>query len=190
MIPHFMVDIETMSTLPTAAIVSIGAVRFDPRTSECGETFYQSVSLASCLQLGLSVDASTIVWWVNQSQEARAALFKDEKVIEESLWDFTKWMTDCIAQVSPDEAVKHRVWCNGPSFDGTILENAYRVCGLPIPWKYNSLRDVRTIVDLSGVNVDTIPKVGISHNALDDAIFQAKMVQAGYALLGKSHDRT
>ncbi|OYW60916.1 MAG: hypothetical protein B7Z40_19340 [Bosea sp. 12-68-7] len=38
-----------------------------------------------------------------------------------------------------------RVWANGAVFDIGILEHAYRSKGLVIPWKYNQVRDSRTI---------------------------------------------
>lgn len=35
---HVMIDLETMDKIPSASIVSIGAVIFDPRTNKVGKT--------------------------------------------------------------------------------------------------------------------------------------------------------
>lgn len=47
---HLMIDIETMGNKPTAPIVAIGAVFFDPQSSELGAEFYVAVNLASAME--------------------------------------------------------------------------------------------------------------------------------------------
>ncbi|MBK0004878.1 3'-5' exonuclease, partial [Erwinia sp. S38] len=44
---HLMIDLETMGNKPNAAIVSIGAVFFEPDSGEIGNTFYSNVQLES-----------------------------------------------------------------------------------------------------------------------------------------------
>ena len=73
---HLMIDIEAAGKSTSAALLSIGAVFFDPATGVLGETFYQPINLASSQYHGGQVDASTIGWWVQQSEEARA-VFND-----------------------------------------------------------------------------------------------------------------
>jgi hypothetical protein len=67
-----MLDLETMGTSPNAAIVAIGAVKFDPGTGELGGRFYQVVDLASSVAAGCVIDPDTVLWWMRQSPEARA----------------------------------------------------------------------------------------------------------------------
>lgn len=71
---HVMVDLETMGNNPEAPIIAICAVFFDPRTGKTGEEFYQIVSLESAMEFGAKPDAATIIWWMKQSAEARAAI--------------------------------------------------------------------------------------------------------------------
>lgn len=68
---HLMIDLETMGNKPSAPIVSIGAVIFDPSTGEFGPDFYRVVSLKSSVDGGAVPDADTIMWWMQQSEEAR-----------------------------------------------------------------------------------------------------------------------
>lgn len=72
------IDIETMSTAPNAAIASIGACRFaiggDGIGDWIGDTFHVHVSLANCQRHGLAIDASTVLWWLGQDDNARSAL--------------------------------------------------------------------------------------------------------------------
>lgn len=47
---HIMIDLETLDTSPSAAIISIGAVKFDPATqTPLGDKFYLPVSIQSNL---------------------------------------------------------------------------------------------------------------------------------------------
>lgn len=66
------------------------------------------------------------------------------------------------------------------AFDNVILRNAYGAVGLEPFWKHWNNRCVRTVVEL-GRNAGIDPKKtlqfeGEPHNALDDAIHQAKYV--------------
>jgi len=72
------------------------------------------------------------------------------------------------------------VWGNGATFDISILEAAYRQRGIPIPWAFWNIRDVRTIAALAWPHVkkDHTEFVGVPHRALDDAKHQARYVSA------------
>src|SRR4051812_37876973 len=90
--PHIMVDLETMGTAPGSAIVSLGAVAFDPVAGTLGEEFYRVVSLRSCQRAGLSLDPDTIVWWLQQSEAARAQLNRpDAEDLASVLGWFAAW---------------------------------------------------------------------------------------------------
>jgi len=162
---HLMVDIETLSTEKTAAILSIGACYFDPATNEIGNTFYRNVDTQSCLDAGLTESQSTRDWWAKQGESAKAVLSTPEP---EPLYDVL------LAFFSFAVGSK-RVWANAPSFDCDILSNAYQATGLTKPWKYWQERDCRTIKDLAhGLMADKVTM--IKHYALDDALWQARCV--------------
>ena len=61
-----MIDLETLNTTPDAAILTIGAVKFDPFGSEVKEpkmdSFYCKVDLDSCDRIGLTTNDDTIAW--------------------------------------------------------------------------------------------------------------------------------
>ena len=71
---HLMLDIETMGNESFSSIVSIGALEFDIETGKTGKEFYVNVDLQSCMDLGLIVNASTVMWWLNQNEQARKDL--------------------------------------------------------------------------------------------------------------------
>ena len=167
MTDRVMLDIETLGTDPGAAILSVGAVAFDSR-GPTGPTFHESVDVRSCQTYGLDIDAETLVWWLGQDAAARDVLAGGGDLAD-VLTALTTWW--------PDDAAE--VWANSPAFDCRLLAEAYLTVGLEPPWEYYETRDVRTIRALpDAVEID---HEGIDHNALDDAIHQAREVAATLA---------
>jgi len=159
-----MVDIETLGLEPGSAILSIGAVEFDSHGPK--DSFYQSIDLVSCQEAGLEIDADTLDWWLHQGEEAKEQLTGGEDLAA-VLSDFRDWY------------VRHgfdEVWANSPSFDCEHLETAYAAVGQSEPWHFKDERDFRTVTSLP-VDVD-IKHDGVGHDALDDAVYQSRVVAA------------
>lgn len=176
---HVMVDLETMGKKNNAPIVAIGAVVFDPATGSIGESFYKVVCLESSVNWGAVIDPSTVIWWLKQSSEARSAIVNDDAIpLQDALLQFREFVSDNVAGGSK----KAQVWGNGASFDNSILRSSYDCIAEDYPWEYWNDRDVRTMVELGqAISFDpktTIPFEGSRHNALADAIHQARYVSA------------
>lgn len=176
---HVMVDLETMGKKYNAPIVAIGAVVFDPATGSIGESFYKVVCLESSVNWGAVIDPSTVIWWLKQSSEARSAIVNDDAIpLQDVLLQFREFVSDNVAGGSK----KAQVWGNGASFDNSILRSSYDCIAEDYPWEYWNDRDVRTMVELGqAISFDpktTIPFEGSRHNALADAIHQARYVSA------------
>lgn len=165
---HVMFDLETFGTRPGSVLRSIGAVVFDPRTREIGKTFYANIDKQSCLDVGLTVDASTEKWWSEQSAEAQASLLVDPKKLASTITDFHKWFQS-VGGVE--------IWCQGANFDSVLWEAAAAATGARVPWKFWNVRDTRTAYYLGDFSTATLKRAGTYHNALDDAVYQAKCVQ-------------
>ncbi|HDU4822980.1 TPA: 3'-5' exoribonuclease [Klebsiella variicola] len=176
---HVMVVLETMGKKHNAPIVAIGAVVFDPATGSIGESFYKVVCLESSVNWGAVIDPSTVIWWLKQSSEARSAIVNDDAIpLLDALLQFREFVSDNVAGGSK----KAQVWGNGASFDNSILRSSYDCIAEDYPWEYWNDRDVRTMVELGqAIGFDpktTIPFEGDRHNALADAIHQARYVSA------------
>ena len=172
---HVMIDLETMGLLPGSAIVSIGAVVFDPRLNRVSNknTFYMELDWESQER---HQDPNTLHWWGSRSPIAKAALNGLEELTD-TLTELAVWL--------PKDA---KVWGNGATFDIGILENAYRQHGIDIPWKFWNVRDCRTVKDMYESSRGGFSKKsrGVLHHALDDAIFQAQYIcDMWKALLGE-----
>lgn len=174
---HICVDLETMGTRPDSAIVSIGAVAFEPAyldggalvPEKYGATLYQNVDLQSSLDAGLTVTGNTVVWWLNQSDAARKAITAEPRVsLACALENFR-----CFWKHQEAEWL----WCRGMDFDISILRTAHANLGLPHPWPYNHACDARTLYRTVGVTPEgVVPTVGDAHNALDDAMWEARAI--------------
>ncbi len=161
---HIMVDLETLSTKPNAAILSIGAVKFDTDKKVYAK-FYQAVKTPPEVE-GFDISSDTLHWWTKQSEEARA-VFTDPNAV-----DITVALALFSAWVEEGTDKKYiRMWGNGASFDNVILSTAYRLCYFPQPWMFWNNRCYRTV---KAMNPGTkITRIGEHHNALHDADSQA-----------------
>ncbi|EJQ6672743.1 3'-5' exoribonuclease [Escherichia coli] len=170
---HMMIDLETMGKNPDAAVISIGAIFFDPQTGDIGPEFSKTIDLDTA---GGVIDRDTVKWWLKQSREAQSAILADEIPLDDALLQLREFIDENSGEFFV------QVWGNGTSFDNVILRRSYERQGIPCPWHYHNDRDVRTIVEL-GKTIDfdartVIPFEGVRHNALDDARHQAKYVSA------------
>ena len=163
---NIMIDLETMGIGPKAAIIAIGAVAFDLEQFMIGKTFYEVIDLESSMALGGTVSASTILWWMQQNDSARREFKKPGKHISIVLVEFSKWLTEC----GGDDFL---IWGNGCNFDNVVLRSAYENCQIITPWNFRQDMCFRTIRKiLPKAEVESI--VETKHNALSDAIWQAK----------------
>lgn len=162
-----MVDLETMGNGSNAAIVAIGAVEFCPKAG-LGRAFYEKVSLQSSVAHGLSIDASTVVWWLQQSDEARAELTKSGAV---ELPLAIRMFTSYLQSLGDSKALK--IWGNGATFDNVILRSAYKAVKEEAPWAFWNDRCFRTLKAMNS-SVALPVRGGVHHNALDDAKYQAE----------------
>ena len=158
---HVMLDLETMGTRPNAPIIAIGAVPFDTKGVYPG--FYVNIDLESAVNEGHAVvDPKTVLWWMEQSGEARSSLRNDKKLIHTALYQFRDWLKTIELE---------GVWGNGASFDNVILTETYRRLDMTPPWPFWMDRCYRTMKSLYPL-ID-MDREGVHHNAMDDAKSQA-----------------
>lgn len=162
-----MLDIETLDTRPSAVVLSVGAIRFDAEVPGAfGESFHRFIDIDSSLAYGRTVSGHTIMWWLDQETVAR------KRLLEGKAEPLLTVLTELAAFITPNDTV----WGNGASFDNVILADAYRSCGLPQPWRFWNDLCFRTLKRI----FREVPKpafAGVEHDALDDAMNQARHLQ-------------
>ncbi|CAB4129207.1 exonuclease [uncultured Caudovirales phage] len=168
-----MLDLESLGTRPDCAILTLGAVKFDPYTPNAiGDSLYFRIDVDEQLALGREVQTDTLEWWSKQADDVREeALGEHDRISLESMY----------RQLNKFTVGVENIWCQGPAFDIVILENIYRQMGWPTPWQFWQIRDSRTLFGVHGDPREK-GKAGL-HNALEDCISQAQGVQQIYHAL-------
>lgn len=174
---HCMVDLETLGTAPGSVIVSLGAVAFNQENAMA--YFYANISINSCLNHGMVVDAGALKFWMTKaSQENRDDLFVNPRGLREVLHDFNAFYkaANCCW-----------LWSHGSTFDIGHLGIAYGLAGYNDyrPWLFRNVRDTRTLFSLAKGMQHPFRGKGDKHNALADAIYQVGQVQEAYRALGQ-----
>lgn len=169
---HIMLDLETLGTATSSVITAIGAVAFDPSSKQLGDRFYVVLGdWAEQQKYGRTIDADTVKWWMEQSDAAREALILPPVAATTgvALNDFREF-----CNMNGGHDVK--LWGNGADFDCVLLSSLYGTYNIGRPWSFRNNRCYRTIKGM-GWGPAKAQRVGVHHNALDDAITQAVHLQ-------------
>lgn len=192
-----MVDLETLGVTESAPIVSIGAVLFDPQGNDTFEALYDRaflrlIDIEDAINTCGPAEGGTLKWWLGQKEEAIKRLVNGEqvslKVALQDLYIYSHVRGDKNPKVA-HLPIPQRIWAKSPDFDCTKLDAACRKCKIKDPFFFSTRRCVRTAQDLAFPNGE-LPefKSGVHHDARDDAVNQALMIQACYRALGLGRD--
>ena len=179
---HIMLDLETMGNRSNSVIVSIAAVPFDLESGEISNNhFYERVDFQSCLDVGLKVQASTILWWMEQNEEARKEICKPAETIQLVLMKLDAFLSNY---------KNFEIWGNGARFDMGLLQDAYHACGFnKLPWKFRNERDVRTLVSLAPHIKEQTKNVGVAHHPTHDCLNQIQYCHKTYEKIFANNHR-
>lgn len=172
-----MIDLETFGTGTNALILSIGAQAFKLETQLMypQRAIHLKIDVEDAQRCGQVIDASTVMWWMKQSDAARGHLTIG---YHHGLRDALNAFSDWLKAYGPN-----LVWGNGATFDISILTDAYNLLGIEVPWKFRDVRDMRTIVDMAtrlGIAVPYVKPV-IEHDAQSDATAQVLWINQMFA---------
>ena len=156
-----MIDCETLDIGERPVLLSIGAVVFNDQQIQ--DYFEYFINKETAINEGFTVSQSTLDWWDQQDPDARAYAFNGEGDIQEALKALVQFyeLNECT-----------EIWSKGSLADIRWINNALDYFGIERPWKYYKEFCFRTL--LKSVPKFDMPFVGMPHNALDDAIHQAK----------------
>ena len=116
-------------------------------------------------QPGWRDDAATLLWWDTQPADLYHEAMDGDADNRIALVGLSLFLH--LHSNSPI------IWAKGIDFDPPILADLYRRLELPIPWKYNNVRDFRTVKKIfDWISRPRSPNE--MHNALHDAQFQAE----------------
>lgn len=171
-----MLDFETLGNGTNKCICQIGLVYFDNQTGELGESLKINIDAASHEAYGGRLNASTVYWWLEQSEAARASLLSNRKPILEAMIEVNEFISKA-----------SRIWSHA-TFDFVTLIETFKQLEIKPTVSYKTGLDIRTLVYLSGISTSSIVRTGTHHDALADCKYQVKYCVAALNLL-KSNKR-
>lgn len=146
-----MVDIETLDNDVTSTITAIGVVLFEIKTGRVIDKFYRTVDLQSSIDIGLTIKADTLSWWLKENSQLLSRILDDPDRVHIALA-----LQELIEWFQGHKPSRIRVWGNSNRFDLGILANALKVCKRKVPWMFYLERDLRTMVDLPNILSEVI----------------------------------
>lgn len=175
---NVMLDFETLGTEGNKCLCQVGAVYFDPDTGEVGNTFKMNIDAGNHQKEGGQLLADTMYWWLGQSKEAQQSLFTDRKPIREVMEALDKFLEPAT-----------RIWSYAP-FDFVTLMDTFGQLKMKTKVKYKNAMDIRTLVNLFGINLTLFPRENVHHDARDDCKHQVKYCTAALQRLKLSKKLT
>lgn len=164
---QMMLDLETLSLRPDAAVTAIGVAWFDDtRVIDTAGWYMRHFDWDG------HIDPGTVRWWMEQSDAARGAVCTGKAIAKTSALD----LRSAIEAAQPTA-----VWANDPSFDVVILKHWWerRITGLPFPISYKVERSCRTLFDMAkqyGIDYSSAWAGQTLHDPVSDAACQARAV--------------
>lgn len=158
-------DLETLGTGPSPAIVQIGLVIFD--TTLILDRRSIRIDWGVDLEAGGELDPACLRWWLRQPARC-------QDLAEDTFSTAPERALDVVTQTCLHWDVGP-VWANG--CDWGWLEAAYRRHKLPIFWSYNAVRDLRTLRKTVCAGIEVARDEATMHDALTDALWGACLVQ-------------
>jgi hypothetical protein len=182
-----MIDLETLSLEPEAAVLSMGIAIFDE--SQVIDTIGWAIDLT---KINGHIDMRTLAWWMEDGKDAaRNFSFTGKYAPFTVAFELKAYL----AKHNPQE-----FWANDPEFDLVVLKqwwkrhNANAIHGeqalgdYPLGGTgYKLSRSFRTIMsecERLGFDTKSFARPYIAHNPVDDAASQARVVIEARRLIG------
>lgn len=183
-----MLDIETLGTKEGSTIFQIAAVGFDITTGQIKDSINLIGDISKFPEL--SVDGSTLKWWLDTDKELLSELLNAGTLTENEL--LSRLLVWLLSQSQTGDMKDVYLWGNGILFDNAKIQHALNEEGLRYPIIYKNDRDVRTILELASLK-SGIPENDIRnsivvesetlHDAFDDVKRQIRLVRKCYEIL-------
>lgn len=171
------IDIESLSLGPRPVITQIAMLGWDLQEDELMEhrhVQYYPIEPQQQIIPARVISASTIAWWMDQPDEARALFRYSTETEFEDLAARLRNLITVFNQLTDYGKSNYEVVAKGPQFDIVAIETLLVECGLTVPWAYDRIVDLRTMLRRSGINPRNVPKPAgcIPHVAFWDARWQ------------------
>ncbi len=169
-----MIDIESLALTSRAVVTQIGMVAVmasDPETV-VGETLIY-LPIDPQLTLKRDISGSTLAWHMRLPDVARKEIEQSTGTDFDELPSLLRHLIRKFDHYT--DGRPYEVYARGPQFDIANIESLLQDVALQAPWKYDRVRDLRTVMALAGMRLQDIPRDESkypSHMAAADCHYQ------------------
>lgn len=164
-----MIDLETISTFPNAAVVAIAIVLWDDKNPKDlrARTWYIDPDFA----IGHN-NPETRDWWNEQDPQVRKRIFGGNETPRDVFQSVNQFVS---GYVGKDE--EFRAYADPANFDFPILKSQYQALGLAAPWSWRDERCLRTmkkeLADNTGIEIEDVLSE-VPHDPMHDCLAQVR----------------
>ena len=176
-----MIDLETLSTFPNAAVIAIGVViRNDenPKHQQARSWFIDRDFVIG------HEDPTTLEWWNAQDPRVKNQVFGGNQLPKEALQELNGFLKS--NGVTPERTDDVRCYASPAMFDFPILRHQYQQLGIVPAWNWRTERCLSTMVKeiRDHFNVE-IPWVEpeLKHHPIHDCLAQFQELDACFSEL-------
>jgi hypothetical protein len=179
-----MIDTETLGTKVDAVVFELGAIFFNENYETLSE-FQRFLDIDQQLACGRTTDESTLKFWLDEDNfqhprkaETDIATLEDGQIQILAVGGIRQNLLDFAMAYKFSESTE--IWANGTDFDISKLEHLFRQFAVPIPWRYDSKRDLRTMRKImKGRYIQYYKDPNVTaHHALNDCRWQIGELKA------------
>lgn len=176
-----MIDIETLSTFPNAAVIAIAAViRSDDNPSHLqARSWFIDRDFVEGHQ-----NPETIDWWNAQDPRVKSQVFGGNQTPREALQELNGFLRS--NGIHPEAIEDVRCYASPAMFDFPILRHQYQMMGIIPAWSWRTERCLNTlrkeIQDHFGIHISEI-EPEMKHHPVHDCLAQFKELDACFSEL-------
>lgn len=176
-----MIDIETLSTVPTAAVIAIGVVIREDENPKHRQA--RSWFIHRDCTLGHE-NEETLEWWSKQDPIVRNQVFGGNQLPREVIQEFNGFLQS--NGVTPDRTEDIRCYASPAMFDFPILRHQYHLLGLTPAWSWRTERCLSTlkkeILDNFQIRIAEV-EPEFKHHPVHDCLAQFEELDACFSEL-------
>jgi len=178
---RMMLDIETLSTFPNAAVIAIGVVI----RNDDNPTYLQARSWFIYRDLVIGHEnPETIEWWNAQNPVVRNQVFGGNQLPREALEELNGFLRS--NGIHPDAIENVRCYASPAMFDFPILRHQYQMLGMIPAWSWRTERCLSTlreeIQDHFSIRIKEV-EPELKHHPVHDCLAQFKELDACFSEL-------
>lgn len=174
---RIMIDLETFGLSEDTIIATVGIVDIDTLET----LYYGPLNVIDQEQMGRKMNASTVLWWLEQDVSAQFELLERCK---EGAKTNNAVEAQAIGKILNEAS---EVWANGPDFDCRLIVNFIQTYDPNYFFKFWNQRCFRTMKNLYKSTAEGATLEGGAHNAEIDARNQARVLRAIENMRGANH---